>query len=243
MALRAELFVVDLDASAQFYTDVLGFFLDHCDEGYRSLHRDGVVLGLSAVADLPAQAGAGFTQNAVRSSHGTGIELVLELADGPDEVDAVYEQARRAGASIAAAPQDRPWGLRDFRLTDPDGYYLRVTHAVRSGDKAPLAPAATPQPPYTAVIFTSVRTAADETGYAETAAAMERLAAEQPGYLGIESARDGLGITVSYWADPADAQAWKAVAEHRLAQRLGREQWYQAYRVRVATVERDYGLG
>lgn len=103
--------------------------------------------------------------------------------------------------------------------------------------------ARTPPPPYTAVIFTSVRTADDPEGYAATSAAMEELAAAQPGYLGIESARDDVGITVSYWATPADARAWKAVAEHRLAQRLGRERWYRRYRVRVATVEREYGPG
>jgi len=104
-----------------------------------------------------------------------------------------------------------------------------------------MRPAATPEPPYTAVIFTSVRTETDDEGYAETAAAMEELAAEQPGYLGIESARDALGITVSYWRTPADARAWKSVTEHVLAQRRGRDVWYRTYRVRVATVERDYG--
>ena len=101
--------------------------------------------------------------------------------------------------------------------------------------------AETPPPPYTAVIFTSVRTDTDDEGYAATAARMEELAAEQPGYLGIESARSGLGITVSYWASADDARAWKQVLEHRLAQRAGRERWYRGYRVRVATVERDYG--
>lgn len=100
--------------------------------------------------------------------------------------------------------------------------------------------AATPEPPYTAVIFTSLRTG-DTEGYDAAAAEMERLAAVQPGYLGIESARSGLGITVSYWATPDDARAWKAVAEHRTAQRLGRERWYADYRVRIATVEREYG--
>jgi heme-degrading monooxygenase HmoA len=104
-----------------------------------------------------------------------------------------------------------------------------------------MHPASTPRPPYTAVIFTSVRTDVDDLGYAETAAEMERLAAEQPGYLGIETARDALGITVSYWASVEHARAWKAVAEHRLAQQRGRETWYRAYRVRVATVEREYG--
>ena len=100
--------------------------------------------------------------------------------------------------------------------------------------------AETPEPPYTAVIFTSLRTEGDR-GYAAMSDRMDELAAQQPGYLGIESARDGVGITVSYWASAAHARAWKAVAEHRFAQQLGREQWYAAYRVRIATVEREYG--
>lgn len=101
--------------------------------------------------------------------------------------------------------------------------------------------ARTPEPPYTAVIFTSLRTAGDR-GYVAMAARMEELAAAQPGYLGIESARDGLGITVSYWRSEADAAAWKQVAEHLAAQRRGQREWYADYRVRVATVTRDYGL-
>jgi heme-degrading monooxygenase HmoA len=101
--------------------------------------------------------------------------------------------------------------------------------------------AQTPEPPYWAVIFTSKRTVVDE-GYLETAAEMERLAAEQPGYLGIESARDaGLGLTVSYWASDEAARGWKRVAEHLDAQRRGREHWYESYEVRVAKVERAYG--
>jgi heme-degrading monooxygenase HmoA len=102
--------------------------------------------------------------------------------------------------------------------------------------------AATPPPPYVAVIFTSTRTPGDN-GYGAMAEAMEQLAAEQPGYLGIESARDAdLGITVSYWADEAAARAWKNVAAHLAAQRRGREAWYVDYRVRVALVGRDYSL-
>ncbi|WP_121258481.1 antibiotic biosynthesis monooxygenase family protein [Nocardioides ferulae] len=103
--------------------------------------------------------------------------------------------------------------------------------------------AATPDPPYTAVIFSSVRRGGDADGYLDTARRMEELAAEQPGYLGIESARDaGLGISVSYWADEAAARAWKGVAEHLVAQQRGRTEWYADYRVRVATVSRDYGM-
>ena len=100
--------------------------------------------------------------------------------------------------------------------------------------------ASTPDPPYTAVIFTSIRTEIDN-GYAAEAEAMDRLAAGQPGFLGVESAREGIGITVSYWESPEAARAWKQVTEHRLAQKRGRDEWYREYRVRIATVEREYG--
>lgn len=104
--------------------------------------------------------------------------------------------------------------------------------------------AALPEPPYVAVVFTSVRTDADPEGYAAAAAAMDDLAAGQPGYLAHEGARDpqsGLGVTVSYWCTEADARAWKAVADHLGAQRLGVERWYADYRVVVAEVTRAYG--
>ncbi|HET6152586.1 MAG TPA: antibiotic biosynthesis monooxygenase [Marmoricola sp.] len=98
-----------------------------------------------------------------------------------------------------------------------------------------------PEPPYTAVIFSNVRTDGDR-GYAAMADRMKHLAAEQPGYLGYESSREhGLGITVSYWADEDAARAWKQVHEHGIAQARGREAWYADYQVRVATVHRAYG--
>ena len=101
--------------------------------------------------------------------------------------------------------------------------------------------AATPKPPYYAVIFTATQTGEVE-GYGKMAEAMARLASQQPGYLGIEHARDGLGITISYWADEASIAAWKANADHQLAQRFGREKWYSAYAIRIAKVERDYAF-
>lgn len=103
-----------------------------------------------------------------------------------------------------------------------------------------LVIASTPEPPYTAVVFTSLRTDGDN-GYAAMAHRMGELAARQPGYLGIESARDDLGITVSYWTDDAAAAAWKQVAEHLVAQERGRATWYVDYQIRVATVTRSYG--
>lgn len=108
-------------------------------------------------------------------------------------------------------------------------------------DEAGSAFAATPEPPYYAVIFTSRRrAAAPDDGYDEAATRMEALARQQPGFLGMESARDGLGITVSYWRDLDSVHAWKRVAEHAEAQRRGRESWYERYEVRVARVERSY---
>ncbi|MBB6325696.1 heme-degrading monooxygenase HmoA [Algoriphagus iocasae] len=99
----------------------------------------------------------------------------------------------------------------------------------------------TPTPPYYAVIFTSLRTGINEE-YLETALEMERLAALQPGYLGHESAREGTGITVSYWRDLESIKNWKKVAEHQTAQKKGRELWYSAYKTRICLVERDYGF-
>ncbi len=101
--------------------------------------------------------------------------------------------------------------------------------------------ASTPEPPYVAVIFTNLRTPADPVGYDAMAEQMEQLAAAQSGYLGLESVRDprtGEGITVSYWAAEADAQAWQRHAEHLVAQRLGRERWYESFESRVAIVHR-----
>lgn len=98
-----------------------------------------------------------------------------------------------------------------------------------------------PTPPYTVVIFTSTRTESDQ-GYAVMSDRMAALATEQPGYLGIESVREGTrGITLSYWADEASAAAWKQVGEHLIAQERGRTVWYADYRVEVATVTRAYG--
>jgi heme-degrading monooxygenase HmoA len=98
----------------------------------------------------------------------------------------------------------------------------------------------TPEPPYYAVIFSSLH-GDDTEGYAATAARMEELAELQPGYLGHESVREELGITISYWKDLESIRRWKAHAEHREARRLGRERWYSDYKIRIARVERDYG--
>jgi heme-degrading monooxygenase HmoA len=101
--------------------------------------------------------------------------------------------------------------------------------------------AETPAAPYYAVIFTSIRTARDN-GYEEMAEAMFQLASQQPGFLGFESAREGLGITVSYWDNPESISAWQRNSSHLVAQQRGRAEWYQAFKVRVCRVERDYAF-
>ncbi len=100
----------------------------------------------------------------------------------------------------------------------------------------------TPEPPYYAVMFTSLRNGADAEGYAEAAERMLELAAQQPGYLGVESVRgaDGIGITISYWRSENDILAWKHQAEHAATRNRGRRDWYTRYITRVAKVERAY---
>jgi heme-degrading monooxygenase HmoA len=101
--------------------------------------------------------------------------------------------------------------------------------------------AETPQPPYYAVVFSTLRSAEEGDGYGEMAERMEELAREQPGFLGVESVRgaDGCGITVSYWASLEAIGRWGAHVEHRLAQAQGRARWYRAYRLRVCRVEAE----
>jgi heme-degrading monooxygenase HmoA len=101
--------------------------------------------------------------------------------------------------------------------------------------------AQTPETPYYAVIFTSLRTEGDD-GYGDMAIEMVELAAEQQGFLGIESARNETGITVSYWRSLEDIKNWKANTRHLQAQKQGREKWYENYKVRICKVERDYGF-
>ena len=101
--------------------------------------------------------------------------------------------------------------------------------------------AQTPTPPYYAVIFTSTRTDIDN-GYGEMSDHMAELAATMPGYLGVESASSGVGITVSYWASLEAIRYWKLQTEHLFAQKMGREAWYTAYKTRICLVERDYGF-
>ncbi|GIE76535.1 hypothetical protein Aph02nite_24850 [Actinoplanes philippinensis] len=120
MRLRMELFVDDLEVSVAFYTGMLGFQVDRRSDGYAALRRGEVVLGFGPAADHPARQPPG-------QAKGAGVEIVLEL-DTAEEVSVLYDHCRSRLSTVEAL-QLRPWGLHDFRLFDPDGYYWRVTHA------------------------------------------------------------------------------------------------------------------
>ena len=105
------------------------------------------------------------------------------------------------------------------------------------------APVEAFDPPYYAVVFTTVRTD-DQTGYRETNARMEELVRQVPGYLGMDHAQNpgGLGITVAYFRDADALTRWRTDLEHRAAQKRGRADWYESYTLHVAKVERSSGF-
>ena len=124
-----ELFVGDVEASIAFYTRVLAFDLEHHEPGdYASLRRGSVVFGLGPVAKLPEECGY-FGRDIATWRRGLGVEIVLEV----DDVEGWRDRVVASGHPIFEPVWDSPWGLRDFRITDPDGYYLRVTSRAGAG--------------------------------------------------------------------------------------------------------------
>lgn len=129
MSLRLELFVTDMDRAIGFYRDVLGFELVRRDAGYASVRQGEVVFGLGPVAKLAEDEGY-FTRPRLAHERGLGVEIVLEV----DDVSQAYDEVMASGYPILEPLQQRPWGLTDFRLADPDGYYLRITSRGEPGD-------------------------------------------------------------------------------------------------------------
>jgi lactoylglutathione lyase len=119
--LRLELFALDMEASVAFYTRVLGFELAGHEPG-------GVVLGIGPVAKLPEEGGY-FGREIATLRRGLGVEIVIEV----DDVNGWRDRVAASGHPILEPLRDRPWGLRDFRISDPDGYYLRVTSRPAGG--------------------------------------------------------------------------------------------------------------
>jgi heme-degrading monooxygenase HmoA len=101
----------------------------------------------------------------------------------------------------------------------------------------------TPDPPYYTVIFTSVRTEVDE-GYSEMNEALWLDAQKLPGFIGAEAFRDEdrFGVTVLYFKDLETIHEWSKYQKHLRAKEMGKQKWYSDYRVRIAKVEREYGM-
>ena len=123
-SLRMELFVSDLPRSVDFYRSVLGFEVEQHEEDYASVRDGSAVLGLVPVTNLPESDCPGFTQERLAGDRGAGVEIVVEV----DDLSAAAARVTAAGYPMSEPQQRRPWGLTDFRLFDPDGYYLRITH-------------------------------------------------------------------------------------------------------------------
>lgn len=121
MTFRLELFVNDIPASVDFYSRVLGFRVGEShDDGYTPLHNGDVNLSLNRRAALPDDHPIQATS---RERLGRGVEIVLEVED----VAALCRHVQSQGWPLAHALRHQPWGLTDFRVVDPDGYYLRIT--------------------------------------------------------------------------------------------------------------------
>lgn len=123
MVMRMELFVEDVGRSVAFYRDVLGFRTSKADEQYMGVQNGNAIFGICQRRALPGD--HYFTQAAFeeRKGVGVGVEIVLEVED----LQALYTRVMESGYPIHEELQGRPWGSTDFRLIDPDGYYLRLT--------------------------------------------------------------------------------------------------------------------
>jgi predicted enzyme related to lactoylglutathione lyase len=119
--LRIELFVDDVERSVAFYEDVLGFMKQGGDAAYATLRRGDALIGIGTAAHLPPA--HYFDRASFESRRGIGVEIVIEV----DDVGALFEHVQQSGYQILTPLGQRPWGLRDFRVADPDGYYLRIT--------------------------------------------------------------------------------------------------------------------
>jgi catechol 2,3-dioxygenase-like lactoylglutathione lyase family enzyme len=122
-----ELHVADVEASIAFY-GVLGFRVVRRWEEWLRLDRDGAELVLHGDAYLRSHDHY-FTPYLDRSPRGTGVEVIIEV----DDVDALYASVQAAGLRVVKPIQDRDWKARDFRLADPDGFFLRITSPMRHG--------------------------------------------------------------------------------------------------------------
>ena len=125
--------VSEMHATIRFYTDVLGFKVDltlpNAEGGldHASLSRGEAALMLSPLRDAPKEG----------EKLGTGVVLYLTIDEGED-VDALFERARAAGAPVVQEPTDQFWGHRDWGISDPDGYVVYGSKVVKQVDPAEM---------------------------------------------------------------------------------------------------------
>lgn len=123
MRVRLELFVEDMRTAIGFYTGVLCFEVERHEPGeYASLRSGEVVLGIGPISKLSEEGGY-FGREIASLRRGLGVEIVLEV----DDIDEWHRCVSGSGYAVFEPLRERPWGLRDFRIVDPDGYYLRLT--------------------------------------------------------------------------------------------------------------------
>lgn len=121
MSVRLELFVQDMEQAIAFYVQILEFDVLRQEEDHASLRNGDCLFGLGPIAKLPAE--HYFTRSKLSAAPGLGVEIVLEV----DDIHLMYEHVQSCGYPVEGPLQRRNWGLTDFRLVDPDGYYLRIT--------------------------------------------------------------------------------------------------------------------
>ena len=119
--LRLELFADDVPKSVAFYKDVLGFETVREEKGYAQLRLGAVEFGIGALDGLPRN--HYFRPEIAKQRRGLGVEIVIEV----DDVQAAFDRVNRSGTKVLSPLTKRPWGLTDFRIADPDGYYLRIS--------------------------------------------------------------------------------------------------------------------
>ena len=123
MSVRLELFVQDMDRAIDFYTRILRFTVLRRERHYASLQNGSFILGLGSIDKLPFHGDYYFIRPKLSSDRGMGVEIVLEV----DDVQAAYRYVQSSGYRINEPLQKQEWGLTDFRIVDPDGYYLHIT--------------------------------------------------------------------------------------------------------------------
>jgi lactoylglutathione lyase len=121
MKIRLELFVSELGTSIQFYEEILGFTKGYVGTDYAEVFNGTVEIGLCPMNKLPEEHPLKTKSSDERK--GLGVEIVLALKD----LESLYNKVKNSDYPISSELQLQPWNLRDFRLVDPDGYYLRIT--------------------------------------------------------------------------------------------------------------------